>query len=219
MGRHSALPEICFGHHHAQASDENNALTSPGCLEAQEKALAFTRITLKSQKMGSQHPSPKVKTLCNVETQIWLEMITSRDAKSACHVERYFLALLGQIWREKITSRDGCFLLRKVLQSESSGREPESGKFPKVVRRGCKRSFEPKDRKWGCTSAKWAVQNGFGWCKRLLGPFCSLSSNYLLHPLLTTFGNLPFSGSLSQNFRTARQVSKRVILGKSKSTV
>ena len=34
--------------------------------------------------MGSQHPSPNVKTLCNFETQIWLEMITSRDAKSAC---------------------------------------------------------------------------------------------------------------------------------------
>ena len=35
--------------------------------------------------MGSQHPSPNVKkTLCNFEAQIWLEMITSRDAKSAC---------------------------------------------------------------------------------------------------------------------------------------
>ena len=34
--------------------------------------------------MGSQHPSPNVKTLCNFETQIWLEIITSRDAKSAC---------------------------------------------------------------------------------------------------------------------------------------
>ena len=33
--------------------------------------------------MGSQHPSPNVKTLCN-ETQIWLEIITSRDAKTAC---------------------------------------------------------------------------------------------------------------------------------------
>ena len=53
--------------------------------------------------MGSQHPSPNVKTLCNFETQIWLEIIASRDAKSACwkvrgrHVERYSLASLGQI--------------------------------------------------------------------------------------------------------------------------
>ena len=34
--------------------------------------------------MGSQHPSPDVKSLCNFETQIWLEIITSRDGKSAC---------------------------------------------------------------------------------------------------------------------------------------
>ena len=34
--------------------------------------------------MGSQHPSPNVKTLCNFEPQIWPEIITSRDAKSAC---------------------------------------------------------------------------------------------------------------------------------------
>ena len=31
-----------------------------------------------------QSVSPLVKTLCNFETQIWLEMITARDAKSAC---------------------------------------------------------------------------------------------------------------------------------------
>ena len=34
--------------------------------------------------MGSQHPSPNVKTLCNFEPQIWREMITSRDAESTC---------------------------------------------------------------------------------------------------------------------------------------
>ena len=44
--------------------------------------------------VGSQHPSPNVKTFCNFEPQIWLEIITSLDAKSAClkvrgrHVER-----------------------------------------------------------------------------------------------------------------------------------
>ena len=41
------------------------------------------------------------------------------------------------------------------LQSESSGREPGKGKSPKVVRRGCKRSFEFRERKWGCAGAKW----------------------------------------------------------------
>ena len=45
----------------------------------------------------------------------------------------------------------GCFALFDLvlqsenLQSESSGREPENGKFPKVVRRGFKRSFEPRE--------------------------------------------------------------------------
>ena len=34
--------------------------------------------------MGSLHPSPNVKTLCNFEPQIWPEIITSRDAKNAC---------------------------------------------------------------------------------------------------------------------------------------
>ena len=35
--------------------------------------------------MGSQRPSPaNVKTLCNFETQILLDIITSRDAKGAC---------------------------------------------------------------------------------------------------------------------------------------
>ena len=34
--------------------------------------------------MGSQHPSPDVKTFCNFEPRIWLEIITSRDAQSAC---------------------------------------------------------------------------------------------------------------------------------------
>ena len=34
--------------------------------------------------MGSQHPSPNVENLCNFEMQIQLEIITSRDAKSAC---------------------------------------------------------------------------------------------------------------------------------------
>ena len=34
--------------------------------------------------LGSQHPSPNEKTFCKFEPQIWLEFITSRDAKSAC---------------------------------------------------------------------------------------------------------------------------------------
>ena len=33
--------------------------------------------------LGSKHLSPNVKALCNFEPQVWLEMITSQDAKSA----------------------------------------------------------------------------------------------------------------------------------------
>ena len=67
--------------------------------------------------MGSQHPSPTLKTLNNFEPQIWPEMITSRDAESACFkgsrtscdvIDNGFLA---EFRPEKITSRDGCFLL------------------------------------------------------------------------------------------------------------
>ena len=39
--------------------------------------------------------------------------------------------------------------------SDMLGREPENGKVLKVVRRGSKRSFEPRERKWGCTGVKW----------------------------------------------------------------
>ena len=34
--------------------------------------------------MGSQHPSPNVKTRCDFEPNFWPEIITSRDAESSC---------------------------------------------------------------------------------------------------------------------------------------
>ena len=37
-----------------------------------------------------------------------------------------------------------------------------------------------------------AVQKRFGWCKRLLGDFCSLGPKDLLHPPLNTFGDIVF---------------------------
>ena len=55
---------------------------------------------------------------------------------------------------------------------------------PKAVRRGCKRSFEPWERKT-CT-----------WCKRLLGDVCAVGPKQLLHPLLSTFGGFLFSTPL-----------------------
>ena len=63
--------------------------------------------------MGSQHPSPNVKTLCNFEPQIRPEIITSRDAESTCFKGSKTscdVILFGSFWPEKITSRDECFL-------------------------------------------------------------------------------------------------------------
>ena len=71
--------------------------------------------------MGSQHPSPNVKNLCNFETQIWPEMITSHDAKSACFkgsrtsCTEINSGIFGKIWPEKTTSRDGCVLLMELI--------------------------------------------------------------------------------------------------------
>ena len=72
--------------------------------------------------MGSQHPSPNVKNLCKFKPQNWLEIITSRDAKSACFQGSRTSCreiIFGVFWpnfgQKKITSRDGCFLPMKVL--------------------------------------------------------------------------------------------------------
>ena len=72
------------------------------------------------------------------------------------------------------------------LQSEGSGREPENGKFPKVVRRGCKRWFELREQK----SPKSLLHHPkpvlhrcnpiLHWCNPIFAPwaqktFCTLS--------------------------------------------
>ena len=44
---------------------------------------AATQVT-RPLLIGSQHPSPNVKTFCNLEPQIWPENIRSRDAESTC---------------------------------------------------------------------------------------------------------------------------------------
>ena len=101
----------------------SGAVMSPGCKPIQCLLLAIPHEQISPfikiiTHLGSQHPSPDVITLCNFETQIWLEIITSRDAQSACFkgsrmscTEIIFGILGGKFWPEKITSRDGCFLL------------------------------------------------------------------------------------------------------------
>ena len=62
--------------------------------------------------MGSQHPSPNVKTLSNSETNFWPEIVTSRDAESTCFkgsrtsCDVIFLAFFFKFWPEEITFRE-----------------------------------------------------------------------------------------------------------------
>ena len=68
---------------------------------------------LAGASLGSQHPSPNVKTFCNFEPQIWPEIITSRDAESTCFKGSRTscdVIIFGIFWPEKITSSDGRFL-------------------------------------------------------------------------------------------------------------
>ena len=91
------------------------------------------------------------------------------------------------------------FQAPQKLGSCGPGKLTEKGRFPKVLRGGCKRSFGPREQRSPksrapprtpfCTGVKW----GSGWCKRLFGDLCSLGPKDLLHPPLSTFGNLPFS--------------------------
>ena len=68
--------------------------------------------------LGSQHPSPNVKTLCKFEPQIWPEIITTHVMPKVLvlkvrgrHVrDNIFRIFWPNFWPEKITSRDGCFL-------------------------------------------------------------------------------------------------------------
>ena len=62
---------------------ENDPLSTEVPFEDPEFGGSKVQI-FEGQLLGSQHPSPDVKTFCNFETQISLEIITSRDAKSAC---------------------------------------------------------------------------------------------------------------------------------------
>ena len=85
------------------------------------------------------------------------------------------------------------------LGSCGPGKLTEKGKFPEVLRGGCKRSFgsreqgSPKSLLHHPKLLLHRCKMGFGWCKRLFGDLCSLGPKDLLHPPLSTFGNFPFS--------------------------
>ena len=86
-----------------------------------------------------------------------------------------------------------------VLRSCGPGKLTEKGKFPKVLKGGCKRSFGPREQRPPKSLLQHPnlilhrCKSSFGWGKRLFGDLCSLAPKDLLHPPLSTFGNFPFS--------------------------
>ena len=90
---------------------------------------------------------------------------------------------------------------RGGLGSCRPGKLPKSEKFPKVVRRGCKRSFGPRVQEASCTGAKWScsgAKEGLGGAKdswETFAPWAQKSQKDLVHPPLTTFGDFPFLGN------------------------
>ena len=84
------------------------------------------------------------------------------------------------------------------LGSCGPGKLPEKLNVPKVVRRGCKRSFGPREQEASCTGAKWgctSAKEGLGGAKaswETFAPWAQKSQKDLLHPPLTTFGDFPF---------------------------
>ena len=90
--------------------------------------------------MGSQHPSPNVKTVCNFGPNFWPEIITSHDAESTCFKGSrtscevmIFGFFWAKFWPEKITSRDGCFLPIIELQCQCLQNKSDSWAFFAVI--------------------------------------------------------------------------------------
>ena len=83
--------------------------------------------------------------------------------------------------------------------SAAPGKLPDKGKFPKEGGEGAKGLLDPGSKghpRVFCTTQN--PQTSFArvqpHCAPVQEAFCSLSPEELLHPLLTTFGDFPFSG-------------------------
>ena len=78
------------------------------CEEFPQRERLFRHL-VRNTILGSQHPSPNVKTFCKFEPQIWLEIITSRDAKSACFKGSRTSCreiIFGIFWRQILARKD-----------------------------------------------------------------------------------------------------------------
>ena len=113
------LSQICPSHRRSPGSWSVSGLR-PLCYRPFQKAISELFIRQVPVWAASiRHLMSK--TFCKFEPQIWLEIITSRDAKSACFKGSRTSCreiIFGIFWPEKITSRDGCFLPTvPILQS------------------------------------------------------------------------------------------------------
>ena len=104
-----------------QKSSKNFAKISPHFSPISSKNFART-------SLWGIAGTTNVKNLWDFKTQIWLEIITSRDAQSACFkgsqtscTEVISCLFFSQIWPKKITSRDGCVLLMESFWSRCRG--------------------------------------------------------------------------------------------------
>ena len=84
-----------------------------------------------------------------------------------------------------------------VLGSHGPGKLARKGKFAKVFMEGATGLLDPASKKPLAPERNGValVQKRVRWCKRLLGDLCRLGPKDVLHPPLTSFGDIPFSGS------------------------
>ena len=105
-------------------------------------------------------------------------------------------------------------MILKRIANQSTWERGRNRKSPKVVRRGCKRSFEPRERKASCTGVA-PVQTGLHMVQETLGGPLGRGSKDLLHPLLTTFGDFLIFDMGSCN----RTLLRRVLEGSLKEVL
>ena len=105
-----------------------------------------------------------------------------------------------------------------MLCSCGPGKLPEKRKFPKVVMRGCKRSFGPREQEASCTGAKWVctgAKEGLGGAKdswETFAPWAQKESKRPFAPSPNHFWRLSFFGQFPRSTASQTQRALRDIL-------
>ena len=118
-------------------------------------------------KLGSQHPSPNVKTLCNVEPRSWPEIITSHDAESTCFngsgtpCDATNVGIFWPIFGRKSSYHvmdASCFAIEVALYR--MGRKPARRKNPGKMGKKMENGPGPGTAENGCCNGKNGPRNG-----------------------------------------------------------